>query len=48
MKRTKVYNSRTWLVRKLKQERLSVAEIARLAGCAESTIYAKLKEFGIK
>lgn len=45
--RVKLYNSRAWLYRKFTVEKMAVPEIAKLAGCTEVTIYAKLKEFDI-
>lgn len=45
---SKVYQSEKWLRRKYETEKLSEAEIAKLAGTTVMTINRYLRQFGIK
>lgn len=43
----KLYTSKTWLTKKYISDRMSPEDIAEVCGVSRSTIYAKLKEFGL-
>lgn len=43
----KLYTSKVWLTKKYVSDKMSPEEIAELCGASRSTIYAKLKEFGL-
>lgn len=43
----KLYTSKVWLTKKYVNDSMSPEEIAELCGVSRSTIYAKLKEFGL-
>lgn len=46
--KVKLYQSKAWLQRKWEVDKLSEAEIAKLAGTSQVTINRYLKEFGLK
>lgn len=43
----KLYLSKTWLKKKYVNDKMSPEDIAELCGVSRSTIYAKLKEYGL-
>lgn len=43
----KLYDSRAWLKKKYVSDKMSPEDIAEMLGVSRSTIYAKLKEFGL-
>lgn len=43
----KLYTSKAWLKKKYLNDKMSPEEIAVLCGVSRSTVYAKLKEFGL-
>lgn len=43
----KLYASKAWLKKKYVSDKMSPEDIAVLCGVSRSTIYAKLKEFGL-
>jgi len=45
--RIKVWNSRVWITQQYVNNKLTPKQIAEKAGCAEVTIYRKLREFGL-
>lgn len=47
VKMAKLYTSRAWLWRKFVVEKLSAADIAKLCGVSEPTIYNWLNKFGL-
>lgn len=48
MKKTKLYNSKAWLVRQLYRRQKTPQQIAEECGVTVKTIYRKMEEFGIK
>lgn len=48
MPRIKLYTSYAWLRRKWEVEKLSEAEIAKIAGTTQMTINRYLRQFGLK
>ena len=48
MPRIKLYISYAWLRRKWEVEKLSEAEIAKIAGTTQMTINRYLRQFGLK
>jgi response regulator of citrate/malate metabolism len=44
----KLYDSSAWLYKRFVDERKSMEEIAKEAGCSKITIRRRLNDFGIK
>ena len=44
----KLYTSKVWLTKKYANDGMSPEDIAELCGVSRSTIYAKLKEYGLQ
>jgi len=43
----KLYKNKIWLTKKYQSDKMSPEDIAELCGVSRSTIYVKLKEFGL-